>query len=86
MGLGGLNESGFEEGSIGASLFHGAYASSRDFNIQKFIYFRHENSLLLKIEVLADFAGRIEFSGTGPVRISAAHDRTFLCYLACFHM
>ena len=72
--LSGLYQSSFEEGSVGAVLLHRAHALGRNFDSYGFVYFRHKNSLLLDIKVFSDFAGRVEFSRTGSVRVAAAHN------------
>ena len=82
--LSGFDKAGFEEGSVGAALFHGAHAAGGDFYVDGFVKFRHKKLLFLKIGVFADLAGRVEFSGTGPVAVAAAHDRALIGYGAYF--
>lgn len=62
-----LYESGFEESGIGAVFLDGAHAAGGDFYIDGFIYFRHKNSLLLKIQLFSNSSGWVELSGAGAV-------------------
>lgn len=57
-----------------AVFFHGAHTSRGDFYVYRFIQFRHKNSLLLKIWIFSDFAGRVELGGAGAIGISASYD------------
>ena len=69
---------------MNAVFFHRAQAAGGDFDVYRFIQFRHENSFLLQIRIFSDATSRVEFGGAGAVGIAASDDGTLFGYRAYF--
>ncbi len=58
--------------------------SCREGESDVFLHLRDVNPLWLKVEISAYFAGRVELSRTGAVRVSSSHKGSSFCNWAGF--
>lgn len=80
--MGGLNDAGLLQSTIGAILLNGAQGASGDVDDDRLLEFRYVDALSLEIGVATNRSGRIELCGASPVGIATADDRASLCDLA----
>ena len=61
----------FLESDVGTTLVDGFDCVSRESKDKSLVEFRHENTLLVKVGVLAASCGRVELGSTNTVRVAA---------------
>ena len=68
-----LNNPSFFEDRVGASFVDGFDGLGGEGKGEGFLQFGHIDTLLLKIHILADHAGRVELGSTSAVGVASAY-------------
>ena len=75
-----FDESCGAEGLIDTAFLHRLQTFRGNANSYLFVEFRHEDSLLLDVYLVASLPGRVEFRRTSTVRIAAPDATSLACY------